>query len=228
MKPEIIIRLTILFLFLTRCPIPHCDERPDSTGGQSPKLTNANLSPQLIEELLSPEKHLSNILAISSCPQHPSYELYMKQKEAIRLVGEKKLSQMAPRLILYLDYPRDFALGSIVRWTVAESPSALQNARVTWPAFDAIVRIGKETVPSLQAFIEDSTHKLEFRIAALEVLAAVDISSAERMGKQVLDSLEQVGQTSAVIRVRSVLEGKEYFSGIKPLLKSESIRRVRP
>jgi hypothetical protein len=133
----------------------------------------------------------------------------------MRVAGEKKLVDLVPQLILYLDYPADYFLAVAYDVPLREGPDAEANARKEWPAFDAILKIGAPATPHLEKFIDDPGEEARFRLAALETLEVIAPDKAEIAGKRLELSLREKGATNTLNKVEAVLQGKRHFWGVE-------------
>ena len=98
--------------------------------------------------------------------------VYNSQLQAIKVIGEHKLSNQVFNLIPYLDYTsnqQNVVLGS--PWT--PSPKFIRKA---WPTYAAILEL-PDSASSLKQYCLNKHNPINYRIAAFLVLRDVDKST---------------------------------------------------
>jgi len=179
--------------------------------------TSKSLSVAEVRQLLAAERHLSHRAIVLMGPNSLDYGLFRQQMEAIRQAGRLKLVDMVPALILHLDYPNS-PLHMVATGRAWNEERYLKHARAAWPAFDAILTIGKEAVPHLEKFINDYTQDMKFRVAALAVLNEIDPERTKEPGKMLLMTIDKRVYPGGAQAIELVLKkGEHRFWGLPKL-----------
>ena len=183
------------------------------TTPQSQTLTEGQLA-----VLLRAGNHLPNARRVAfyerwdNVPQGVvgSLEIFKAQKNAIEQVKARKLVNLIPALIPYLDYPSEGAM----RDTPPINGGLLFETLRLWPAFSAIYSFGQEAVVPLSATIRSSDKDMRLRITALQVLMNIDQAKGRVEGEKLAESALQAKQQPLAELVGNIINDKKPFWGI--------------
>ena len=199
--------------------IVYAQETPAKSSVGTGELPSTLMSSQEIEALLQPERHLPNPSAVSiferSSNRPPEFassvSLYVRQREAIKQVGTRKLSSLVPQLIAFSDYPgvRGASL------SVSNREQMFQNdVSDAWPTFGAILAIGEAAIPRLEEYVRNDNHELRLRLTALQILQEMDPERSKMVGQALLAEADKNGHKGAAKRIGLILENKLGFWGM--------------
>jgi hypothetical protein len=134
-------------------------------------------------------------------------KLYEQQLAAIAVIASNKDIDCTDVLLPYLNYPKNF--GALLSGPMDHY---LENAEQMWPAFGAILQ-RKNAGEKVQKYCLNRTNPLNFRLAALQVLADVD----KRRFQNTADKLNaELTNSSPAIRdgLNGIESGRFQFWGV--------------
>lgn len=188
-----------------------------------------------LRRLLSGDAHLPNprLVLVESAYSFPTVteeekrrmsaesDLYTRQKAALAEVGRRRFVALVPEVLLFLDYPADHSVSTLV----PPEHTYATAAPLAWPAYGTLLEIGVAASPAISHYISNRENDLASRLMSFQVLHQIDAASAEVVGRLFLQEMFRQGQKGAADRISTVLSDNLPFWGpidFAPIVLSKS------
>jgi hypothetical protein len=146
-------------------------------------------------------------------------QLYDRQIRAITTLAEANIPDVTKLLIPFLNYPRKgFEYPVPDPQPVATGTNVYKSQRKDWPVFSAIVAV-PGAGQSLLDYVRDKGNPDEYRIAAFQVLRAVDIGKFRTVAKELDAEFAGAGPESA--EYLNEIKAGSSFCGVRSFTRAQ-------